>query len=254
MRFSPPVRSSEQVEWDDLRGQLAAQSAVGLMLCGWLASWYLLDRPQSGLSLVLLAMALIGIGLWLWSRATDHPQQSAILLTALTLVSVCVAWYNLQLPALVYVFAIPMMLAALLLRTWTTLVVGACVWLVVYGPLAPPVVVDGSASALLILLCAFQVTVMRGVRKHLAQVQRLVIEQHPDVVIYNVAPDLGETRPTAEFSWRMMTAALSNLFSACCRLRAQATVWSGPEAWRRAWQRWQAPPRPHVGGHCAGGE
>ena len=69
----------------------------------------------------------------------------------------------------------PMMLAALLLRTWTTLVVGAGVWLVVYGPLSPhltPAVVDGSASALLILLCAFQVIVMRSVRKHLTQIQR----------------------------------------------------------------------------------
>jgi signal transduction histidine kinase/CheY-like chemotaxis protein len=172
MHFSPLVSGSEQMEWDDLRGKLAAECAVGLALCGWLTGWYLLDRPHAGLTLVILAMALIGVGAWLWHRATHHPQQSAIFLTAITFGTVCVAWYSLQLPALVYVFAIPMMLAALLLRTWTTLAVGAGVWLVVYGPLAPAVVVDGSASALLVLLCAFQVTVMRGVRRHLTQTQR----------------------------------------------------------------------------------
>ncbi|MCC6455896.1 MAG: response regulator [Caldilineaceae bacterium] len=172
MQHAPLVRGSEQVEWDDLRGKLAAECALGLMLCGWIAGWYLLDRPNAGLMLVLLAMALIGLGAWLWSRSTSHPQQSALLLTAITFGSVCIAWYSLQLPALVYVFAIPVMLAALLLRSWTTLVVGAGVWLVVYGPLAPSVMVDSSASALLILLCAFQVTVMRAVRKHLTQTQR----------------------------------------------------------------------------------
>jgi signal transduction histidine kinase/CheY-like chemotaxis protein len=142
-----------------------------LALCGWLAGWYLLYRPNAGLALVLLAMGLIVAGGWLWGRANHHPHQSAILLTALTFGAVCVAWYSLQIPALVYVFALPMMLAALLLRTWTTLLVGAGVWLVVYGPLSPGVAVDVSASSLLILLCAFQVTVMRGVRKHLTKTQ-----------------------------------------------------------------------------------
>ena len=171
MRLSPSLSGSDQVEWDDLRGKLAADCAVGLALCGWLAGWYLLNRPNVSLLLVLLAMGLIAMGAWLWSRASYHPQQSAILLTTLTFGAVCVAWYSLQLPALVYVFAIPMMLAALLLRTWTTLLVSAGVWLVVYGPLSPVVGVDASASALLVLLCAFQVTIMRDVRKHLTQTQ-----------------------------------------------------------------------------------
>lgn len=168
---APTLNTSDQVEWDDLRGKLASNCAVGLALCGWLAGWYLLDHPAGDLALVLLAMGLIAAGVWLWRRANTYPQESAILLTALTFGGVCVAWYSLQLPALVYVFALPMMLAALLLRTWTTLLVVAGVWLVVYGPFAPNVAVDVSASALLILLCAFQVMVMRGIRKHLTQTQ-----------------------------------------------------------------------------------
>ncbi len=172
MHFSPLMNSSEQIEWDELRGKLAATCAVGLALCGWLGGWYLLEEPQADLILVLLAMLLMGTGVWLWRRAAHYPQQSAILLILITFGAVCAAWYSLHLPAVVYVFAIPMMLAALLLRSWTTLVAGAGVWLVIYGPFAPNVVVDGSASALLVLLCAFQVTVMRSVRKHLTQTHR----------------------------------------------------------------------------------
>lgn len=176
MQFSPRIGGSEQVEWDDLRGKLAAECALGLALCGWLTSWYLLDQPQADITLVLLAMLLIGVGVWLWRRAAQYPQQTAILLTLITFGAVCLVWYILQLPALVYVFAIPMMLAALLLRSWTTVVAGTVVWLMVYGPLAPPVMVDASASALLILFCIFQVTVMRGVRKHLTQTQRYQLQ------------------------------------------------------------------------------
>lgn len=172
MRLPSSLNGSDQVEWDDLRGKLTADSAIGLALCGWLAGWYLLNRPEDSLALVLLAMTLIGAGLWLWQRANHQPRQSAILLTALTFGAVCVAWYSLQTPAIVYVFALPMMLAALLLRTWTTVLVGAGVWLVVYGPVAPSVEVHASASALLVLLCAYQATIMRSVRKHLTKAQR----------------------------------------------------------------------------------
>jgi signal transduction histidine kinase len=172
MHFSPPSSGSEQMEWEDLRGKLTAECAIGLALCGWLAGWYLLDFSEASLSLVVLAMALIGAGVWLWSRAAAKPRQSAILLTAIAFGAVCIAWYSLRWPALAYVFAIPMMTAALLLHSWIAVLVGAGVWLVVYGPLAPATEVDGLASALLILLCAFQVTFMRRVRKHLTQTQR----------------------------------------------------------------------------------
>jgi signal transduction histidine kinase len=172
MAMSPLIRGAEELEWDDLRGKLASECAVGVALCGWLTGWYLLARPRAELSLVLLAMALIVAGGWLWRRAPQQPRQSALLLITIAFVALGGFWYTLQLPALVYLFAIPIMLAALLLHSWTTLIVGAAVWLVVYGPLAPPVVVDSSASVLLITLCAFQVAVMRSVRKHLTEIQR----------------------------------------------------------------------------------
>ena len=165
------MQTAKQLEWNDLCGKLAADCAVGMALCGWLAGWYLLNVPGAGLILVLTAMALIGVGGWLWTRAAHRPQQTAALLTAAAFASVAAVWYSLRLPELAYVFAVPIMLAALMLRTWVAALVGAGVWLVVYGPLAPPVAVHGSVSALLLLLSAFQVTVMRSVRNHLKQTQ-----------------------------------------------------------------------------------
>jgi signal transduction histidine kinase/CheY-like chemotaxis protein len=163
--------TTAQHEWDDLRGHLAADCAMGLALCGWMAAWTLLYMPSAGLPLVATATGLMILGAWLWGQAPAHPQRSAILLTLGAFVSVCTVWYTLQLTELTYLFALPILLAALLLRTWTTLVVGLGVWLVVYSPLAPPVDVHPSASALLALLCLFQAAVMRGVRKHLQQTQ-----------------------------------------------------------------------------------
>lgn len=165
------MSTAERLEWDDLRGKLAADCALGLALCGWLTAWFLLNAPAAGLAPVLTAMGLIVLGLWLWAQTTLRPQRSAILLTAISFAAVAVAWHSLRRPELVYLFAIPILLAALLLRTWSTLVVGAGVWLLVYGPLAPQVAVPVSASAFLLLLSSFQVMVMRGVRSHLTQAQ-----------------------------------------------------------------------------------
>ena len=86
------MQTAKQLEWNDLCGKLAADCAVGMALCGWLAGWYLLNVPGAGLILVLTAMALIGVGGWLWTRAAHRPQQTAALLTAAAFASVAAVW------------------------------------------------------------------------------------------------------------------------------------------------------------------